>query len=101
MAFLIFIFATFGMVEIIIQGLPTAPIRRAFLKNEVGAEFIRCPLCLGFWVGIILGFWLLPLEVPWYLGAFFNGLIGSGASYFLHNLVTLPDFGEDEDENRH
>lgn len=92
MDIIIFIFAVFGLVEIIIIGGPTKPIRKLFSLRPVSKKFIHCPLCLGFWMGGVLGYWLMPLSVPWYFAIFFNGFIGSGASYFLHKLVTPIEF---------
>ena len=98
MKLILFIFAVFGTVEIIISGEPTRPLRWLFDKIH-GNEFIRCPLCLGFWVGVFWGYWLLldPViflwELPWYLAWLLNGCAGSGAAYLLHSFIP-PSFDE-------
>lgn len=42
----------------------------------------------------------LPSYIYWIINGFFSGLIGAGATYFLHNLITPPDFeiGKDNEE---
>lgn len=98
MIFFIFLFTVFGTVEIIINGKPTAPIRKLFSYNsKIGKEFIHCPLCLGFWVGVFWGFFLLqePLAfLPLPLALFANGCMGSGIAYFLHGLLPPIFFDE-------
>lgn len=97
MNFFIFLFAVFGTVEIIINGKPTMPLRKLFSFSKIGADFIKCPLCLGFWIGIFWGYWLLPSILSlWYLSVFLNGCMGSGVAYFLHGL--MPPIFEGGDE---
>ena len=90
----IFVFAVFGLVEIIIRGKPTAPLRKLFSIWGCGKEFIHCPLCLGFWCGAVLGHFLMPLYIFWGVCWMFNGFIGAGMSYFLHTIVTPPVFDD-------
>lgn len=54
-------------------------------------RFFHCPMCLGFWVGLVIFsiFW----SCEWYLypvywiGLPLYGFLSSGTSYFLHMLV--------------
>jgi len=77
-------------VKIIIQGKPTAPLRKIFSLSKIGKEFIHCPLCLGFWCGAVLGHFLMPPYILWWVCWLINGFIGAGMSYFLHTMVTPP-----------
>ena len=45
-------------------------------------HFFKCPMCMGFWVGIFNWF-LLDLS----FNAFVAGCISSGTSYFISRLV--------------
>ena len=45
-------------------------------------HFFKCPMCMGFWVGIINWF-LIDLNFSWFVA----GCISSGASYFISRLV--------------
>lgn len=88
MKLLMFLFTIFGTVEIIIAGEPTKPIRNLFSKSKLGGAFIHCPLCLGFWVGIFWGYWIMKdMLSPWYIAVFANGCMGSGIAYLLHSLL--------------
>ena len=92
MRVIIFLFCVFGMVEILINGGPTKPIRNLFSKSKIGEKFIRCPLCLGFWVGIFWGYWFLPeILSPWYINSLSHSCMGAGGAYLLHNLLP-PSF---------
>lgn len=93
----VFICAVFGIIEIIILGKPTKPIRRLFEKHPVGKEFIHCPLCLGFWIGAVMGIFLPLVDIYPFVNEFVCGCVGSGASYFLHQYAHPIDlFGEDD-----
>jgi len=101
----IFILVVFGWVEIIIKGKPAAPFRKLLSRWKWGKEFVRCPLCLGFWCGAVLGLILMPSYdyvnvkyTAWVFDLVFDGFIGAGTSYFLHTWITPLGFMEDENE---
>lgn len=45
-------------------------------------HFFKCPMCMGFWIGIINWF-LIDVSFNWFVA----GCISSGASYFISRLV--------------
>lgn len=95
MKFLMFLFAVFGTVEIIILGEPTRPLRWFFSQSKTGAKFIHCPLCLGFWVGIFWGYWFLPEILSlWYIRVLAHACMGAGGAYALHHLLP-PSFTQE------
>tara|TARA_B100001123_G_C14592415_1_gene742512 strand:- start:121 stop:435 length:315 start_codon:yes stop_codon:yes gene_type:complete len=87
-----FILCSYGMTFILIYGSIFNKIRPT--KGKLG-ELFHCPLCLGFWVGIIL--WamngrteLFSFDNSLYT-AFLCGCLSAGTSYFFSML--LKDFG--------
>jgi len=59
------------------------------------AKLINCPLCVGFWLGIIysLGIYSPTANTMWYPWSFnpvalvFDGFLGSAAAWILHLLL--------------
>lgn len=82
--FLIFVLATAGLTKILTQGSVFDKIRP---KNK----FFRCPMCVGFYIGLILftAFWVCGIHLisiaP--LGAVLFPFIGSISSFILCTLV--------------
>jgi len=70
-----FILACYGMTIILCYGT-------IFDKIRPNHKFFKCPLCIGFWVGIFNWF---------FMNVDFNvlsaGFISAGASYFISRLV--------------
>jgi hypothetical protein len=87
-----FILCAYGMTFILIYGSIFNKIRPT--KGKLG-ELFHCPLCLGFWVGIVL--WALNGYTELFsfdnsiATAFLCGCLSAGTSYFLSTL--LKDFG--------
>lgn len=75
MYLLIFILACYGMTMILVYGKIFDAIRPKY-------HFFKCPMCMGFWVGIFNWF-MLDLS----FNLFVAGCISSGTSYFISRLV--------------
>ena len=73
---LTFILACYGMTMIVVYG-------KIFEAIRPKAHFFHCPMCMGFWVGVInaLCFFQLPFSFM------VAGCISSGMSYFISRLV--------------
>tara|TARA_Y100001973_G_C5177236_1_gene322702 strand:+ start:806 stop:1120 length:315 start_codon:yes stop_codon:yes gene_type:complete len=87
-----FILCAYGMTYILIYGSIFNPIRPK--KGKLG-ELFKCPLCLGFWVGVFLWSINYFTELFTYEYNFINALLlgslSAGSSYFLS--MILDDFG--------
>jgi hypothetical protein len=87
-----FILCAYGMTFILIYGSIFNSIRPT--NGKLG-ELFRCPLCLGFWVGVVL--WALNgyTELFSFDNSLFTallcGCLSAGTSYFITML--LKDFG--------
>jgi len=87
-----FILCSYGMTFILIYGSIFNKVRPT--KGKLG-ELFHCPLCLGFWVGIIL--WAMNARTGLFsfdnslVTAFLCGCLSAGTSYFFSML--LKDFG--------
>ena len=92
MELLHFILCSYGMTYILIYGSIFNPVRPA--KGKLG-ELFKCPLCMGFWVGVFL--WSVNhfTELFTYdynlINALLLGSLSAGTSYFLS--MILDDFG--------
>jgi len=80
------------MTYILVYGSIFNPIRPK--KGKFG-ELFKCPLCLGFWVGVFLWSINLYTELFTYdyniINALLLGSLSAGTSYFLSTI--LDDFG--------
>lgn len=107
MSLLYFVLCCFGLTQILIYGSILDPIRPK--QGKLG-ELFHCPMCLGFWIGLIL--WALN----GYTGLFsfdnslvtgvLLGCLSSGTSYVLAMVVddsglklNLGDKHETDSEN--
>ena len=92
MGLVYFILCAYGMTYILLYGSIFNPIRPK--KGKLGALF-KCPLCLGFWVGVFLWSINYFTELFTYEYNFINALLlgslSAGSSYFLS--MILDDFG--------
>jgi hypothetical protein len=95
----IFILACYGMTGIICYSSILAPLRKnkfheseacSELLSRLLAELLSCPMCSGFWVGLLLN-WLLPVTDPW-MRLFAAPLVSAGTSYFLCMVVNDDGF---------
>lgn len=76
MILLIFILACYGMTMIAVYG-------KIFDAIRPQHHFFKCPMCMGFWVGVINTVCFFSMPFSWFVG----GCISSGASYFISRLV--------------
>lgn len=83
MPLLYFIFACYGMTQILVYGTIFDRIRP---KEGFFGKLLSCPLCTGFWVGIFNWFFL-DVEC----GILTAACISSGTSYILCSVFT--DYG--------
>ena len=92
MGLVYFILCAYGMTYILLHGSIFNPIRPK--KGKLG-ELFKCPLCLGFWVGVFLWSINYFTELFTYDYNFINALLlgslSAGSSYFLS--MILDDFG--------
>ena len=92
MGLVYFILCAYGMTYILLYGSIFNPIRPK--KGKLG-ELFKCPLCLGFWVGVFLWSINYFTELFTYEYNFINALLlgslSAGSSYFLS--MILDDFG--------
>ena len=84
MELLLFVLASYGLTQILVYGKIFSRIR-----PETGrlGELFRCPMCMGFWVGLFLyflSFWteLFTFDLG-YSTPYILGWIISGTSYIL------------------
>lgn len=83
MTLLYFMLACYGMTQIIVYGTIFDNVRP---KEGKWGELFKCPMCMGFWVGIFNWFFF-DVEC----GIIQAGCISSAVSYILCMLIN--DFG--------
>jgi hypothetical protein len=76
MLLLTFILACYGMTMIAVYG-------KIFDAIRPQHHFFKCPMCMGFWVGVINTICFFNMPFSWFIG----GCISSGTSYFISRLV--------------
>jgi hypothetical protein len=77
------------------QGDFTGGVLRTFWPAKFLAKLINCPLCVGFWLGIIysVGIYSPCSNTMWYPWTFspvamlFDGFLGSAGAWILHLLL--------------
>jgi hypothetical protein len=84
MDFLIFILSCYGMTMIIVYSKIFEGIREKInsYNKELLSYMIKCPMCMGFWVGIFNWF-LLDLSFNFFTA----GCISAGTTYLLSRLA--------------
>ena len=82
-----FILCAFGLTQILVYGTVFNSIRPS---KEKCAGFFHCPMCVGFWVGVLLyginpytELFMFDISVA---TAFLLGCLSSGTSYVLSTL---------------
>ena len=92
MQLIYFILCAYGMTYILIYGSIFESIRP---KTGLSGDLFKCPLCLGFWVGVFLWSINVFTELFTYdyniINALLLGCLSAGTSYFLSSI--LDDFG--------
>ena len=81
--------ASVGMTMIIVYGKIFKSLRQKIdnLKVETITDLIHCPMCMGFWSGVLLS-WLIPLPLPYlWASPFISGCISSVLSWITASLI--------------
>ena len=84
-----FVLCAYGLTQLVVFS-------RIFQKLRPSAYFFHCPMCVGFWVGVLLLLLnpfteLFIFDVTW-VNALLLGGISSGTSYALCMLVSDGGF---------
>lgn len=83
MNLLMFILISFGLTQILVSGA-------IFNRIRPNKPFFRCPMCIGFWVGVFLfiinGFTSIYSFELTFINGFLLGCLSSGTSYVLCQL---------------
>jgi hypothetical protein len=87
--FIIFVFATIGLTHILVDGSLFEPFRN--FVQRFGPKklyhLISCYQCLGFWVGLLIGYFLLGGGLVYTLaGGFTGSFISNWAAIYLNYL---------------
>ena len=83
-----FILAAYGLTQILVYGTIFDRVRPT--EGKLG-ELFRCPMCLGFWVGIFL--WGINNQTELFTfeytiaNLFILGCVSSGTSYILNMII--------------
>jgi len=81
--FLIWVLTAYGITNVLSESKILAPYRNK-LKGKL-LEMVKCYMCLGFWVGMALGwFWRSPTDI-----IILDGFLGSSVCW----LLSLPESG--------
>ena len=84
MELLYFVLSAFGLTQILVYGSIFNNIRPS---KERLAGFFHCPMCVGFWVGVLLYVFSFYTELFTfennYVNPFILGWLSSGTSYVL------------------
>ena len=85
----LFILCSYGLTQILVYS-------NIFARVRPSSEFFHCPMCVGFWVGVLLMILnpfteLFTFDVS-VLNAFLLGCLSSGTSYALCMLISDGGF---------
>ena len=84
MNLLYFVLSCYGLTQILVYGSIFKPVRPA--KGKLG-ELFHCPMCMGFWNGVLLwalnGYTELFTFDNSFVTGFLLGWLSSGTSYVL------------------
>tara|TARA_R110000824_G_scaffold8737_3_gene39577 strand:- start:43697 stop:44026 length:330 start_codon:yes stop_codon:yes gene_type:complete len=95
MGLIYFILTAYGLTQIIIFGSIFNKVRPSKTWFYGFGKLFHCPMCMGFWVGVLLfciNKWTELFTYEYSLAnAFILGCLSSGTSYLLS--VLINDFG--------
>jgi hypothetical protein len=99
MELLLAILLVYGMTNIVVYSSLFEPFR-SYISTKVDTSrlmlyfyrLITCMMCLGFWVGALVGYFYGPFHP---LNIIFNGAIYSGTTWILHCIVMFLGNGYD------
>jgi hypothetical protein len=87
---LLFILICYGMTQILVYGTIFERLRER-IEDRFETQFMRCPMCVGFWVGVLVNSMLYVCGKPFItnilIGSFLAGCLSSGTSYALCMLI--------------
>lgn len=75
-------------------------LRQATLRKfSLPGKLVHCPMCLGFWFGILWGILFFDISgqilvTNFYQSIFVNGFLGSATSWLLYLLIQYRQFDE-------
>ena len=88
---LMFILFCYGIAATLAVGKIFQPVREWVKeRSEWGYKFIKCPMCLSFWIGLITTQILSGYPDLMYIPTpihFYNAFIAVAGSFILHALV--------------
>ena len=81
MTLLAFVLIAYGITNILCFGRILSWLRNGIdrLRVRTISDFVRCPMCVGFWVGFVVSVTGYGVTHP-----FFDASIASGGSSLLH-----------------
>jgi hypothetical protein len=86
---LLFVLVCWGFTLVLTKG-------RIFDSLRPNKEFFYCPMCIGFWVGLLMGVVFLFFDILLFPNVFLSLLIGcfisSAISYFLCSILDDDGF---------
>lgn len=95
----VFVAAVYGLANAIAVLKAGAPIRAACSKVPVLSDFVKCPPCLSFWIGMAVSAWVLSpaaqVCAPGWRSILVDGLAASGIVWLLHVAAERTAFGID------
>ncbi len=91
------IIAAYGITNIVTQGAIFDPFKEWLngFKSKIVKKLLyllNCPMCFGFWVGVLLGCFYGPFE--WW-NILLNGAFYSATCWFIHCLNVFLGSGQD------
>lgn len=81
-------------------------LREAFLRKfSLPGKLVHCPMCLGFWFGILWGILLFDisgqvLATNFYQSIVINGFLGSATSWLLYVLIQYRQFDDGKSQKK-
>jgi len=105
MVFLISILLVYGVTNIIVQGSIFDGFKDWFTEKTILKKpgiikglmekfiaLINCPMCTGFWVGVVVGCFFGPFAAWNFI---FNGGLYSGTTWIIYSFVQFLGNGDD------
>lgn len=87
-AFIVFLFAVYGMSNAIAHLKVGAPIRLAFSKIPILSQLVQCTTCVSFWIGLAVSAFVLSpaalIATPGWRSILLDGLAASGFTYLVY-----------------
>lgn len=96
-SFVVFIFAVYGMANAIAVLKFGNPIRAAFAKVPVLSDLVKCPPCMGFWLGMVVSAFVLSPAAQvcphGWRSILLDGLSASGLIWLIHVAAERTSYG--------